>query len=71
MLSFKNQKPKDKDWKVKKLDSPGPGEYKEYFKGYNLTKETSPKVGFKKGKRLIFAEEAAKNKHFVPDPSKY
>jgi hypothetical protein len=36
VISFKLEKPSDKDWKIKKTDIPGPG-HVELDKSYNLT----------------------------------
>jgi len=42
VVNIKNEKPKDKDWKVKKVDVPGPGQYKETLKAFNMTVQSSP-----------------------------
>jgi len=42
VISLKNQKPTDKEWKVKKSDQPGPGHHKEVHKAFNFTQITSP-----------------------------
>jgi hypothetical protein len=58
----KFEKPREKGWKVKKTDLPGPGAHKETEKAYNLTMPHSPVIKFKTGKRIIFAEASAKSK---------
>jgi hypothetical protein len=58
VLSFKHEKPRDKNWKVKKIESPlGPGSHSGVDKAFNMTVSQSPKVTFKKGKRKVFAVE--------------
>ena len=71
MVSFKNQKPSDKEWKIKKTDIPGPGNYADLDKSYNLTMSMSPKIKFKQSKRISFAETVSKSKNFIPSPSAY
>jgi hypothetical protein len=56
---------------VKKTDVPGPGQYKDFDKAFNLTTHCSPTTHFKKGKRIIFAEETALSKKFMPSPDQY
>lgn len=71
VITMKNEKVKDKEWKIQKNDKPGPGQYKESMKGYEKTVETSPVVKFKTDKRKGFATIAAESKSFVPSPSQY
>jgi hypothetical protein len=71
VVNFKNEKASDKEWKIKKLDIPGPGSYKELEKSYNATLSQSPKIKFKSDKRVGFAEAISKSKNFVPSPHAY
>ena len=56
VVQFKNEKATDKEWKIKKTDQPGPGNYAELDRSYNLTLSQSPKIKFKQDKRIGFAE---------------
>ena len=71
VISLKNERPKEKEWKIKKTEIPGPGQYKEAMKAFSKTVYSSPIVKFKTGKRKIFAEAAADLKSFVPAPNRY
>ena len=54
VLSFKHEKPRDKEWKVKKTEIPGPGAHKEVEKAFNSTMLRSPVSKFKTDKRIGF-----------------
>ena len=71
VINIKNEKSKDKDYKVKKSELPGPGAHKEMEKGFNMTMPRSPVIKFKCDKRIIFAEQVAIRKKFVPAPDAY
>ena len=58
VINFKNEKAKDKEWKIKKRDDPSPGQYEGIDKGYKVIQERSPETSFKAGKRVGFAESA-------------
>jgi len=69
VVQFKHEKAKEKDWKTKKTELPGPGTHVNSEKAFNLTLESSPIVKFKTGKRIAFAEAISNAKKFVPSPS--
>lgn len=70
-MSFKNEKAKEKEWKIKKTELPGPGSHPVTEKALSMTLQSSPVVKFKTGKRIIFAQAISEQKKFVPSPSQY
>lgn len=70
-MAFKNEKPRPKEWKIIKNTLPGPGTHQVTEKAFSLTLQSSPVVKFKSDKRIIFAEQTAKQKSYVPSPSAY
>lgn len=71
VINMKNERAKDKDYKVQKTDKPGPGQYQDAQKGFEKTIESSPVIKFKSDKRKGFATIASDQKSFVPSPSQY
>jgi len=55
MVDYKNSKAMAKGWKVQKSDKPGPGNYKDRDKAFNLTLPRALVASFSKEKRIGFA----------------
>ena len=70
-LTFKYQKSSSKDWKIKKNEKPGPGNYLELEKAFSKTMYTSPTIKFKTDKRKSFVERAGENNKLYPAPNHY